>query len=227
MPAKTGARSFADELAALNEWHFFREFVYSQTTFRPLPKQEVELADNVVCLGDILIVYQLKERERLSKSDADTEKRWFVNKVLGKATRQIRDTDQYLRDHRVIELQNARGHHSEVALSLIRQFHKLVVYLPHAQLPAECRAVKHHRSTTVGVIHVISGRDYLGIVRTLLTPAEIADYLSFRENLISLWPEDILRVSEPSLVGQIPKRCRQREAVPGVYGISQETRAPR
>jgi hypothetical protein len=66
----------------------------------------------------------------------------------------------------------------------------------------ECRAIKHHRSSTVGVIHVISGHDYLGIVHTLLTPAEVADYLAFREKLISRWPDDVLSVSETSLVGQ-------------------------
>jgi len=32
--------AFEEELAALNEWHFCREFTYSQTTFRPAPTQE-------------------------------------------------------------------------------------------------------------------------------------------------------------------------------------------
>lgn len=198
----TGTPSFADELAALNEWHFFHEFVYSHTTFRPAPGQEVELADNLVSLGDILIAYQLKEREQIPEATAETEKRWFESKVLGKATRQIRDTDKYLRDHKFIELQNARGHRAEVTFSSIGQFHKLVLYLPQPELPAECRAIKHHRSSTVGMIHVISGHDYLGIVRMLLTPAEVADYLAFREKLISRWPNEILSVSEASLVGQ-------------------------
>ena len=198
----TGAPSFADELAELNEWHFFREFVYSHTTFQPTPGQEVELADNLVCLGDVLIAYQLKEREQVPGASAEAEKRWFKSKVLGKATRQIRDTVNYPRDHQAIELENARGHRSQVAFSSIREFHKLVVYLPQPQLPAELRAIKHHHSTTAGVIHVISGHDDLGIVRTLLTPAEAADYLAFRERLISRWPDDILSVSEAALVGQ-------------------------
>jgi hypothetical protein len=198
----TETRSFAAELASLNEWHFFREFVYSHTTFRPAPGQEVELADNLVSLGDILIAYQLKERELVQGATAHTEKRWFETKVLGNATRQVRDTDRYLRGHKSIDLQNARGHRAQVTFSSIAQFHKLVLYLPQPQLPAECRAIKHHRSSTVGVIHVISGHDYLGIVHTLLTPAEVADYLAFREKLISRWPDDVLSVSETSLVGQ-------------------------
>lgn len=198
----TGAPSFADELAALNEWHFFREFVYSRTNFQPVPGQEVELADNLVCLGDILIAYQIKEREQIEGSDARAERRWFESKVLGKATRQIRDTVKYLRDHEVIGLQNARGHRTHITLGSIRQLHKLVIYLPQHQLPAECRSVKHHCSSSVGVIHVISGHDYLGIMHSLLTPAEVGDYLSFRETLLLRWPDEIFSVSEASLVGQ-------------------------
>lgn len=69
----------------------------------------MELADNIVCLGDIMIAYQLKERDHVAETDAATERRWFENKVLGKATRQIRDTEKYLRAHESIELENAQS----------------------------------------------------------------------------------------------------------------------
>lgn len=78
--------AFADELAALNEWHFFREFVYSRNTFQPSPGEEVELADNLTWPGDLLIAYQLKERELVPDANAETEKRWFERKVLKQAT---------------------------------------------------------------------------------------------------------------------------------------------
>jgi hypothetical protein len=199
---KLAVESFADALAALNEGHFFREFVYSRTTFRPIPEKEVELADNLVWLGDTLIAYQLKEREPAPGADSVTERRWFENKVIGKATRQIRDTIKYLSDLDTIHLRNGRGHEFEVALTSIRQFHKLVVYLPQGPLPTDCRRIKHHLSRTAGLIHIISGPDYLGIVRTLLTPSEVADYLTFREELISRWADDVPAASEASLVGQ-------------------------
>jgi len=195
-------QSFADELAALNEWHFFREFVFSQNTFRPAPAQEVELADNLVWLGDIFIAYQLKERELVVSSNSETERRWFKRKILGKATSQIRDTVRYLDDLKQIEVRNGRGHQFLVEIGSIQRLHKLIVYLPHNQLPADCKSVKHHRSRTAGLIHIIDGHDYLGIVRTLLTPAEVADYLAFREGIISRYPNEILSISEASMVGQ-------------------------
>ena len=179
--------AFADELAALNEWHFFREFTYSRNTFQPVPNQEVELADNLIWLGDLLIAYQLKEREVVPDANAETEKRWFERKVLKLATRQVRDTLGYLKGTERIEVQNHRNRSFSLEFASVREFHKLVVYLPHASLPEEYRRIKHHRSQTAGVIHIIPAQDYMGIVRNLLTPIEVAEYLSFREGLINRW----------------------------------------
>jgi hypothetical protein len=194
--------AFADELAALNEWHFFREFVYSRNTFQPSPGQEVELADSLTWLGDLLLAFQLKERELVPGADEETEKRWFERKVLKQATRQVRDTVSYLTTVKTIAVQNHRGHTFDLSFESVRQFHKLVVYLPQDPLPAAYRQIKHHRSRTVGVIHIMPANDYLGIVRTLLTPSEVAEYLVFREELINRWEEHIAEVPEPALVGQ-------------------------
>lgn len=194
--------AFADELAALNEWHFFSEFVYSKNTFQPTPGQEVELADSLIWLDDLLIAYQLKEREPIPDANAETEKRWFERKVLRQATRQVRDTVRYLNTVRNIQVQNHRGHTFGLTFDTVQQFHKLVVYLPQDALPQEYRRIKHHRSQTVGVIHIMPAHDYLGIVRTLLTPGEVAEYLSFREELIDRWDTEVLTVPEPALVGQ-------------------------
>jgi hypothetical protein len=194
--------TFAETLADLNEWHFFREFVYSKNTFRPSPQIEVELADNVLWLGELLLVYQLKEREAAPDTTDAAERKWFEKKILDQATRQIRDTVRYLNENNSIELQNHRGHSLSLEFGKIRQLHKLVVYLPNKLLPQDCLNLKYHNSRTAGVIHIIPAHDYLGIVRTLLTPAEVADYLDFREELIALWGEQTKEVPEPALVGQ-------------------------
>jgi hypothetical protein len=194
--------TFAEALADLNEWHFFQEFVYSKNTFRPSPQIEVELADNVLWLGELLLVFQLKEREAAPDTTEAAERKWFEKKILDQATRQIRDTVRYLEENNSIELQNHRGHSLSLEFGKIRQLHKLVVYLPNKLLPQDCLNMKYHTSRTAGVIHIIPAHDYLGIVRTLLTPAEVADYLDFREELIELWDEQIREIPEPALVGQ-------------------------
>ena len=84
----------------------------------------------------------------------------------------------------------------------ISQIHNLVVYLPSRDLPEDCLSKKYHKSRTAGVIHIVPAQDYLGIVRTLLTPAEVADYFDFREELIEAWGEKVNQVPEPALAGQ-------------------------
>ncbi len=194
--------SFEDELALLNELYFFREFTFSKMTFRPVPSQEAEFADSIIWIGDILAVFQIKQREANRGTTAEAEKRWFESKVLKLATRQVRGTLKYLKDLGSIEIRNHRGHAFNLDLQSIHNLYKLIVYLPYEALPEKCRMLKHHRSSTAGVIHIISANDYLGIVRTLLTPAEVADYLNFREELIERWEGKIADVPESALVGQ-------------------------
>lgn len=195
--------TFAETLAELNAWHFFQEFVYSNNTFRPAPPQtEVELADNVLWLDGILFVFQLKERENITDTTAAIERKWFEKKVLNQATRQIRDTLRYLEQNSTIALKNHRGHERLLELKSISQLHKLVVYLPSRQLPEDCINKKYHESKTAGIIHVIPAQDYIGIVRTLLTPAEVADYFDFREEMINAWENRVNEVPETALVGQ-------------------------
>ncbi len=194
--------SFENEIAQLNEHFFFREFTYSKNTFRPSPTAEVELADNILWLDDIVVAFQLKERNLVGATTAEEESHWFDRKVISRGTKQIRDTLTYLRSHAMIELKNHRGHKFQLAGSKINTIHKVICYLANDNLPDECSARKFHRSKTAGIIHLIQAKDYLGIVRTLLTPPELSEYLYFREELIGKWDISVNIVPEPALVGQ-------------------------
>jgi hypothetical protein len=194
--------SFEDEVGHLNTAYFFREFTFSSNTFKPDPKAELELADKVVWLDDFLIVSQVKERKAPPDTDAENERRWFSDQVARKATRQIRDTLSYLKTYSQIEVRNERGHIFNVARAQVKQIHKLVIYNPHKLLPKECAFKKHHRSRTAGVIHLMHSAAYLGVLHTLVTPVEIADYLTFREALVTEWEDASSEVSERALVGQ-------------------------
>src|SRR3546814_20610826 len=83
-------------VAELNSLAFWREFTFAETKFAPRPGQELELADNIVWLGDFAFILQLKERDGGTRYHA-AERAWFRNKVLGKATRQVRDTLRFMR----------------------------------------------------------------------------------------------------------------------------------
>lgn len=196
---------FEDEIAALNQAYFFREFTYSSTTFRTRgeadSESEVELADSLLWLGNELVVYQLKERQAPANTTPEQESAWFNRKVLGKGTKQVRDTLRYLESEASIPLENHRGHHFNLSRSAIEEIHKLVVFKPHPALPAELAQKKFHESSTAGIIHLIYTGDYLGIIKTLLTPAEFMDYLAHRERLIVRWGEYLNSLPEQALVG--------------------------
>ena len=194
--------TFEGDIASLNEHFFFKEFTYSTNTFRPSPSTELELADNVVWLDDMLIIIQLKERERISKTSPDREAKWFERKIIGLGTKQIRDSMKYLDVHQNILLQNHRGHQFELRSDAIASTHRVICYLGNSRLPEACRRKKFHLSRTAGVIHVIAAHDYLGVVRTVLTPFELSEYLAFRQELIENWDDAVSSVPEPALVGQ-------------------------
>lgn len=193
-----------EHLAELNTNVFWREFSFSKNEFFPSPAEPSELADHVVWIEDLLFAYQLKERTAGPRATARTERNWFERKVLGDATRQVRDTLRYLEEHEEIRIENQRGHVFKVSGRALRKVVKLVVYAPAANLPEDCRRVKHHTSSSGGaaLIHVLALEDYLEICQTLFTPAEIAEYFDFRERTIEGWPEAALRVSEQALLGQ-------------------------
>jgi hypothetical protein len=115
----------------------------------------------------------------------------------------MRDTLSYLKTYPEIKVRNNRRHVFNIARAQVTQKHKLVVYNPHLLLPAECAAKKFYRSRTAGVlIHLIHALAYHAILRTLITPVEIADYLAFREALADKWGEALSTVGEKALVGQ-------------------------
>ncbi len=203
--------SFEEELAKLNEDYFFKEFTFSKTTFQPTPKDEVELADNIVWVDNLLIAFQIKERNISGETTSEDEERWFARKVVTKGTKQIRDTLNYLQENERIELENHRGHIFHLESKNINTVHKVVCYLPNPALSEQSKMKKYHTSSSVGVIHLIPANDYLGCVQTLLTPSELSEYFSFREELISIWDEKVNTVPEPALMGQYLEGNEQTE----------------
>jgi hypothetical protein len=181
---------------------FLREFSFSKNTFSPRPEQTLELADQVIWIDDILMVCQLKERQEEPGSTAESERKWFENKVLKKAKRQIGDTLKYLKTYEKISIQNQRGHTFEINSRAISIIDKLIMYAPGKHLPEQCRRTKSYPSESAGFIHILPVDNYLGICQTLVTPAEIREYLGWREKILQRWGPEVDDISEQALVGQ-------------------------
>lgn len=202
MPDKESKWSLEENIAALNKNIFLREFSFSKNKFKPNPNEELELADHIIWIDKLLIAYQLKEREVVRAGSAEGERNWFERKVLGKGTKQIRDTLKFLSEHPNISIENERGHVFNVNSSSADHVVKVVVYAPGINLPIECRNVKHYTSSTAGLIHILPLEDYVGVCRNLITPSEIAEYFDYREEVLGKWSSEVKQLPEQAILGQ-------------------------
>jgi len=184
-------------IAELNSNFFFKEFTFSSNTFKIDENgKELELADNVVWLDDLLMITQIKERNNTGDSNIEN---WFNNKVLRKAKRQIKDTISYFEIYKDISIQNEKGHILNVSEARKIEPIKLIIYSPGKLFPESLRFQKFYKSKDVGLIHLFHIEDYLWICKYLITPFEIREYLNFRmeiflnhENLLNNFPEQYI-----------------------------------
>ncbi len=116
--------SFESEISTLNSFYFLKEFTYAKNQFT-VPAGEYELADNIISLDDIMIVYQLKER---GSSGTRTPEQWFNKNIIGKAKKQIKDTLLYLDQYSEIRVINQQGHEFSLSKPVNSKIHKVMLY---------------------------------------------------------------------------------------------------
>jgi hypothetical protein len=192
--------NFEEQLGALNESYFFREFTFSTNKFSASKKTELELADKIVWLEDFVMVFQVKERFAALPT-AETEEGWFLKEILGKAVGQVENTLTYLHKYDSIELTNNKGHAFNLAEVKTKHIHKLVLYYSNELLPPQYRSRRFHMSDVAGVVHLMRSDDYFLVVRALITPVEVEEYLNFRAELVRKWGASVNSVDETALLG--------------------------
>ena len=186
-------------VAFINTNVFFKEFSFSRNEFTtPDAKSQLQLADNVIWLDNILFIYQIKDRN--VEADGD-EVKWFVNKVQKKAVKQIKGTLEYFTEYKNITVTNERGHSINISEANPENAKKIIVYTSTEALPEEKRFLKFHRSKTAGLIHLFHSDDYGGVCRFLFTPSEIAEYLLFRETLYEKHEQELNSLPEQYVLG--------------------------
>lgn len=167
-------------ISKINSNIFFKEFTFSKNDFKSLDlKQQFEFADNVVWLDELFFIFQIKERDNKINLD---DRKWYQNKVINKGVKQIKSTLSYLKSYPEILISNERGYRMNISSAkecdLIR---KIIIYSPSNNFPKELRYKRFYNSSEVGLIHLFHVEDYYWICKYLLTPAEVDEYLEFRE----------------------------------------------
>ena len=79
-------------LSSFSENYFYKELVYADLKFTHIGGTEIELADLIINLEDIILAIQLKERNEKDRTqDKNIEEKWLKKKCK-KAKEQIKDT---------------------------------------------------------------------------------------------------------------------------------------
>jgi hypothetical protein len=184
--------SLEKRIAAVARTIFLPEFSFAANKFQVEKVGQLELADHIVWADDLLIAIQMKERER----DLP-EANWFEDKVLKKATKQVRDTLSFLGKYDSILIENQRGHRFSLEPAKLKRKFMVIVYDEPASVIYRARP-NHYVSKTAGLIHLLRATDLLDVCRTLITLTEIVQYLGFRAMIVQA--NSLL--SERAILGQ-------------------------
>lgn len=184
------APTFSEEfITRINQNVFYREFTFDRTEIITEQNNRVELADNILWIDDMLIVFQIKERNELISKGQSNIENWFSNKVLKKAKDQIKNTNTWIRSCSTVELRNSNGQVLTMHPEDIGKIINIIIYHVDTPLPDSFVPEIKHRTQDGLFIHILSSEDYYQICRYLITPSELYDFLKFREDLLSYYPQ--------------------------------------
>ena len=192
---------FLDDVTAhLSANVFTRTFSFSSAQLPIISKPAPLLADELILLEGAGVIVQLCERAaRGTLKAADLEK-WFAEEVLKEGVDRIRNTRDLLRSYGGISLVNARGHRVSLSAAALSDQAGLILY--RAFTASGFVAPRFRKSRVAGFVHIMRDRDYFGLCEFLITPCEIAEYLRFRQAILTR-PDPVAdNVSEGALVGQ-------------------------
>ena len=132
------------------------------------------------------------------KGLGQTEERPWT--VLGEARKQIKDSISYFEKHKSLPVTNGRGQIVDVSPAGDYEFIKIIIYEPNSLLLEQQRFLKFVYSQTVGNIHLLHIEDYVNLCKFLYTPAELAEYFHFREELYKKHKSEVNNLPEQYLL---------------------------
>ena len=122
-------------LSYFSEIYFYKELVYADLKFTPIGGTEIELADLIINLEDIILAIQLKERNEKDRTqDKNIEEKWLKKKCK-KAKEQMKDTISYIGN--ADELRILPCSHSDHRRHRFGRYPKR--YVPSQYSPQYCR----------------------------------------------------------------------------------------
>ncbi len=163
-------------LSSFSEKIFYKELVYSNLKFIPNGGTEVELADLIINLEDIVLAIQLKERNKSNQSnDSKKEEKWLLKRCK-EAKKQVEDTISYINNEEVIFV-NSRGKRTRINSNA--EIVPLIVFENSNILEYEHLILNHSKEGLI--VNCISMGDFKLMCMELMSPIEIIDYIKWRK----------------------------------------------
>lgn len=151
-------------------------------------------------MDNLVLIFQVKGREANAVIDEQSESKWFEKTVKIKAKNQIRDSLEYFDHHKSLPVINERGQIIDIANASGEDFIKIIIYDPASSFLQTKRNEKFVKSIFAGLIHLFHIEDYRVICNYLHTPAELSEYLSFRQEIYEKHKSRIVQLSEQYLI---------------------------
>ena len=163
-------------LSSFSEDFFYKELVYADLKFVPEGGTEIELADLIINLEDVILAIQLKERnERDRTQDKNVEEKWLKKKCK-KAKEQIKDTILFINNEKV-SFVNARG--KETKINPNAEIVPLVVF-ENVSISEYEHLLRSHTADGLSV-NCMSIDDFQLMCQELVSPIEIIEYVKWRK----------------------------------------------
>ncbi len=163
-------------LSSFSEDFFYKELVYADLKFVPEGGTEIELADLIINLEDVILAIQLKERNEKDRTqDKNVEEKWLKKKCK-KAKEQIKDTILYINNEKV-SFVNARG--KETKINPNAEIVPLVVF-ENVSISEYEHLLRSHTADGLSV-NCMSIDDFQFMCQELVSPIEIIEYVKWRK----------------------------------------------
>ncbi|HEX2693084.1 MAG TPA: hypothetical protein VHL12_03420, partial [Gemmatimonadaceae bacterium] len=180
---------------------FLKAFSFPTTQLPVLTTDDKALADRVVMMDEIGFVFQIMEREQKVASRLGDLEKWVVNHVVRRGVKQIQRTRELLASYMGLSLVNGFGHRVLVTPKDPELLVSVIIYRVPPRTRA-FRAARFKRNKRGDFVHILRDSDYFEIARHFGTPAELLDYFSFRQDILTTWDAPATGVSEAALIGQ-------------------------
>ena len=179
-------------LSAFSEDYFFKELVIDELKFTPEGSTEVEVADLLINLDDVIIAIQLKSRNGKDQTDDYfTENKWLQKKCKN-AKGQIKETLQFISSGTLPTFTNKRG--QNISLQPDAEVIPLVVF-ENNQIDDYPHLLRKHSASGMN-INCMSFTDYCEMCRILVTPIEIVEYLEYRKSIYEKYGDIDIMISD-------------------------------